>query len=283
VSCFPVLRLTSKEALVKFATKLDWSKYIDDADVQKNLKRIQDRVSELAGSTKGGDAGGEDDEGDIDISGATRVKLVVVGDGAVGKTSLLISYATGEFPVEYVPTVFENYTARKKHGSQNILLHLWDTAGQEEYDRLRPLSYPGADIVLLCFSTISQASYDAIREKWHPEVNHYIPDVPSLLVGTKIDMRDAKGEDVSEPVSKQMGEKLAKEIESEEYLECSAKTTQGLAEIFEKAVDIVLTIRGEGTAEPAASGSKGSDDKPKTKVQQKAEAKKNKNRRCSLL
>jgi GTPase SAR1 family protein len=103
------------------------------------------------------------------------------------------------------------------------------------------LSYPGADIVLLCFSTVSQASYDAIREKWYPEVNHYIPDVPSLLVGTKMDMREAD-KDNSDNVSKAQGEKLAKEIESEEYLECSAKTTQGLAAIFNRAVDIVLTV-----------------------------------------
>lgn len=277
----------SQEALLKFAEGLDWSKYIDDSDVQKSLKRIRDRVNELSGSkedTRGGDDDGE--EGDIDISGATRVKLVVVGDGAVGKTSLLISYATGEFPTEYVPTVFENYTARKKHGSQNILLHLWDTAGQEEYDRLRPLSYPGADIVLLCFSTISQASYEAIREKWHPEVNHYIPDVPSLLVGTKIDMREAKADDPNsgthDPVTKAAGEKLAKEIESEDYLECSAKTTQGLAEIFDRAVDIVLTIRGDAPEGGEASSDKGAGDKKATtKVQQKQQKKKR--RGCMLL
>ena len=280
--------MSDTDALVKFASKLDWSKYVEDNDVAKKLKQIQDRVKELDGAgpkSGGGDA--DDEEGDLDVSGATRVKLVVVGDGAVGKTSLLISYATGEFPVEYVPTVFENYTARKKHGNQNILLHLWDTAGQEEYDRLRPLSYPGADIVLLCFSTVSQASYDAIREKWYPEVNHYIPDVPSLLVGTKMDMREAD-KDNSDNVSKAQGEKLAKEIESEEYLECSAKTTQGLAAIFNRAVDIVLTIRGESTgggegASPAASEKGGKSDPPKTKVQQKQAEKKAKQRRCLLL
>lgn len=76
-----------------------------------------------------------------------------------------------------------------KRDNDVILLHLWDTAGQEDYDRLRPLSYPGADVVLLCFSTINQASYDAIREKWAPEVHHYIPNIPYILVGTKIDLR----------------------------------------------------------------------------------------------
>jgi GTPase SAR1 family protein len=148
------------------------------------------------------------------------------------------------------------------------------------------LSYPGADIVLLCFSTVSQASYDAIREKWYPEVNHYIPDVPSLLVGTKMDMREAD-KDNSDNVSKAQGEKLAKEIESEEYLECSAKTTQGLAAIFNRAVDIVLTIRGESTGggegAAASSSEKGKSEPPKTKVQQKQAEKKAKQRRCLLL
>ena len=53
------------------------------------------------------------------------------------KTSLLIVYATGKFPTQYLPTVFENYTAQMERDSGNILLHLWDTAGQEDYDRLR--------------------------------------------------------------------------------------------------------------------------------------------------
>lgn len=184
----------------------------------------------------------------MDIAGATRVKLVVVGDGAVGKTSLLISYATDEFPTVYVPTVFENYTARKKRGNENILLHLWDTAGQEEYDRLRPLSYPGADVVLLCFSTVSQASYDAIRDKWAPEVNHYIPDVPHLLVGTKIDLREQQHPDPNsgkfEPITLDMGNSMAKQIKAPKYLEVSSKTRQGLEEVFNEAINLVLESRG---------------------------------------
>jgi small GTP-binding protein len=56
----------------------------------------------------------------------------VVGDGAVGKTSQLIAFSTGKFPTEYLPTVFENYTAQMKRGNDTILLHLWDTAGQED-------------------------------------------------------------------------------------------------------------------------------------------------------
>jgi len=62
-------------------------------------------------------------------------KLVVIGDGAVGKTCLLISYAKKEFPKDYIPTVFDNYVVNLTANQQNIELGLWDTAGQEEYDR----------------------------------------------------------------------------------------------------------------------------------------------------
>ena len=107
---------------------------------------------------------------------AAILKCVVVGDGGVGKTSLLVSYTSHQFPSDYVPTVFENYTAEvaleeADSTSQRVYqVGLFDTAGQEEYDRLRPLAYPHTDIFLLCYCVLSFPSYKNIREKWLPEI-----------------------------------------------------------------------------------------------------------------
>ena len=70
-----------------------------------------------------------------------------------------------------------------------VELALWDTAGQEDYDRLRPLSYPDTDVILMCFSIDSPDSLQNIPEKWVPEVKHFCPNVPIVLVGNKKDLR----------------------------------------------------------------------------------------------
>eukprot|EP00276_Gloeochaete_wittrockiana_P005093 CAMPEP_0184654898 /NCGR_PEP_ID=MMETSP0308-20130426/12553_1 /TAXON_ID=38269 /ORGANISM="Gloeochaete witrockiana, Strain SAG 46.84" /LENGTH=191 /DNA_ID=CAMNT_0027091095 /DNA_START=136 /DNA_END=711 /DNA_ORIENTATION=+ len=179
---------------------------------------------------------------------------MVVGDGSVGKTCMLISYTTNSFPGEYVPTVFDNYTANAIVEGQPINLGLWDTAGSDEYNTLRPLSYPGTDVFIICFSLSSPASYESVKTKWHPEVTHFNPKTPIILVGTKLDMRDnadviqSLKDNGMKPVGADQGEKLCKEIVASKYLECSAKTQKGLPVVFEEAVKAVFADQRDKTA-----------------------------------
>ncbi|CAL9000975.1 unnamed protein product [Prunus brigantina] len=87
---------------------------------------------------------------------------------------------------DYVPTVFDNFSANVVVDGSTVNLGLLDTSGQEDYNRLRPLSYRGADVFLLSFSLISKAIYENIAKKWVLELRHYAPGVPIILVGTKL-------------------------------------------------------------------------------------------------
>uniref|UniRef100_A0A8C9PEC6 Ras homolog family member B n=1 Tax=Spermophilus dauricus TaxID=99837 RepID=A0A8C9PEC6_SPEDA len=176
---------------------------------------------------------------------AIRMKLVVVvGDCACGKTCLLIVFSKDEFPEVYVPTVFENYVEDIKVDGKQVELALWDMAGQEDYDGL-PLSYPDTD----CFSVDSPDSLENIPEKWVPEVKHFCPNVPIILVANKKDLRSDEhvrtelARMKQEPVRTDDGRAMAVRIQAYDYLECSAKTKEGVREVFETATRAALQKR----------------------------------------
>lgn len=168
------------------------------------------------------------------------IKCVVVGDGAVGKSCLLIAYTTNAFPGEYVPTVFDNYSANVMVDGKPINLGLWDTAGQEDYDRLRPLSYAQTDVFLVCFSIASPASYENVRAKWYPEISHHQPNVPIILVGNKLDLRNDPAPR-REPITNAQGVDMAKQIGAVRYVENSALTQQGVKSVFDEAIRACLS------------------------------------------
>ncbi|KNZ58396.1 uncharacterized protein VP01_1937g3 [Puccinia sorghi] len=188
-------------------------------------------------------------------------KLVVTGDGGCGKTCLLIMYSENRFPEAYIPTVFENYVTMvpfPTDSSKFVELALWDTAGQEEYDRLRPLSYPESDVIFICFAIDFPTSLANVTDKWHPEVSHFCEGVPLILVGTKvklIDLRkDQRTSDLlaaqgTTPITPQQGQAVAKEIGAT-YMEvirliiqCSAKHNIGVKEVFNAALRLAMRGR----------------------------------------
>lgn len=131
--------------------------------------------------------------------------------------------------------VFDNYSANVMVDGKPVNLGLWDTAGQEDYDRLRPLSYPQTDVFIICYSIIAPSSLDNVKSKWAPELQHHAPNVPRILVGTKSDLRQdtsaqqqlqSKGLSM---VTIQDAEGVSREIGAKKHLECSALTQDGTA------------------------------------------------------
>ncbi|KAK3047007.1 RHO4 protein [Extremus antarcticus] len=206
-------------------------------------------------------------------------KFVVVGDGGCGKTCLLISYSQGVFPEKYVPTVFENYITHVEHkqSGKGVELALWDTAGQEEYDRLRPLSYPETDLLFVCFAIDCPNSLENVLDKWYPEVLHFCPTTPIILCGLKSDLRGKrtciellKTQGLT-PVTQQQGRAVADKMGAM-YMECSSKEMTGVHEIFETAID--TAVRGREEEDAHAGGATGRSSAP---------AKRKKRSNCKIL
>ncbi|KAL2904275.1 Rac-like GTP-binding protein ARAC10, partial [Bienertia sinuspersici] len=113
-------------------------------------------------------------------SNSKFIRCVTVGDGAVGKTCMLICYTINKFPTDYIPTVFDNFSANVVVESTTVNLGLWEPA--EDYNKLRPLSYRGSDVFVLAFSLVSRASF----ENWVIKLQNFALGVPWVLVGTKM-------------------------------------------------------------------------------------------------
>ena len=183
-------------------------------------------------------------------SGNKTIKCVLVGDSSAGKTNLLQSYcqATNSDKNAYAHTVFDNHTVIVKIDGESVSLTLFDTASQEAYDRLRPLTYYETDVFLICFNVLNPFSFESVTEKWLPEIQHHCPNTPFVLVGTHIDLRedtkiiiDKLTNKKLKTISTEQGVKLAKEINAMKYVECSASTQQGVKNVFNEAIYAALT------------------------------------------
>ncbi|GMM47836.1 hypothetical protein DAPK24_044340 [Pichia kluyveri] len=165
---------------------------------------------------------------------ATPCKIVVVGDSGCGKTSLLASYVQGKFPTTYEPTIFENQRAIVTNGQITLAADLWDTAGQEEYERLRRLSYSDANIIIIAYSLDAPESLENINEVWAPESMTYAPNALIILTGLKSDKIHR--------VDSMRANAIAKNIGAVAHITCASITMENVNELFDKVFENIVKI-----------------------------------------
>lgn len=171
------------------------------------------------------------------MSEATPIRVVSVGDGAVGKTCLLLVFKGDPFPEDYEPTIFESHHEMRQFKGKQYCLHLWDTAGQEEFDRLRPMSYSKCDVVLVCFALDNRESLKNVTEKWYQEILQFRPKAAVILVGTKADLWDPKAPDA---ITQAEIDKVATQIKAYRSINCSARLNQNVGGVYDLAIEAVL-------------------------------------------
>jgi len=195
---------------------------------------------------------------DSSNTNSSKIKCVFLGDGAVGKTSLIVSYTTNGYPNEYVPTAIDTYDVVVHVDGEPVTFEMNDTPGQDDFDTLRPLVYPNTDVFLLCFSVVSPSSFTNIREKWIPEIKKSgSKSVPLILVGTQSDLRNDVNTRVElakykeSPITEAESKKLCKDLNCESYIETSALTQHNLKEVFDEA--IIYGLKGRKIKEKIAA------------------------------
>uniref|UniRef100_H3C738 Uncharacterized protein n=1 Tax=Tetraodon nigroviridis TaxID=99883 RepID=H3C738_TETNG len=168
-----------------------------------------------------------------------RVNCILVGDGAVGKSSLVVSYTTNACSQ---PSLSLLSSATVVVDGRPVQLQLCDTAGQDELERLRPLCYWNTDVFLLCYSVVRPGSFRSLTSRWFPEIQQHCPGAPVVLVGTQVDQREDVqvlidlARNKERPVGTEEGRRLAQELGAVGFCECSALTQKNLKEAFDAAI-----------------------------------------------
>lgn len=162
-------------------------------------------------------------------------KIIVCGDWAVGKTSLVRRYATNTFTEDYLTTIAMDVTNKELVvDGFNVNLALWDTSGQERFSALRKRYYEGAQGVIFVYDITRPESFRHIEERWIPEVDEVLENYIPTLWGTKVDLADQR------VVSKNSGDRLARRMKAY-FFETSARTGHNVNKAFTSLSRLVLS------------------------------------------
>jgi len=184
----------------------------------------------------------------------SKSKVLIVGDGAIGKTCLISQWTNqtidwNEQEPEYEPTTFNNFILEWDHPTEgHIQVEMWDTAGQEAFEQLRKLSYPGTDIYLVGYACNERSSLNNIQHKWLLELKEVDSDPWFIMVGTKCDLRAA---DSGKAVPQEDAEKVAKECNACAFVDTSAKTKEGMDKLKQATMYLAVhKSKNPGAAPP---------------------------------
>lgn len=200
------------------------------------------------------------------------IKVIVVGNGAVGKTSMINRFCNGVFGDQYKKTLGVDFSEKRDYHVESIdevmTMHVWDTAGQEEYDAVTAQYYRGADACVLAFSTTDDKSFKDLR-KWKAKVEDHCPNLPMVIMQNKIDLL------ATAAVTKEEVEALAGELKLKLYRTSVKDNTNvsevfdGLAELYHKNKNARPTVAASTTTGIAKEEEKTVDLKPRPRAEKK--------------
>ena len=180
-------------------------------------------------------------EGGLVFQGRTEsiFKVIVVGDPAVGKTSLLTKFATNKFEEKYLPTVGVSIikeTIELKDLNATISLMFWDVAGQPQFYMLHRPYFNGADGMILVFDITRSSTFSNINNWYNSAVKYGLSGIPRILIGNKIDLKDERK--IILPMAEHLSEKL-----NAPYFETSALTGETVKDVFQKIAELVFEYK----------------------------------------
>ncbi len=171
-------------------------------------------------------------------------KICVVGNGGVGKTSMVLRYCENSFKESYLMTIGSNFSTKTvemaDHPQLQVKLQIWDLAGQKHFSFVRPPFYRGATGIIYVFDLTRRSSFADLLE-WREEVEKVIGQKPCLVVGNKLDLAKLGQREIAE----QDGEAVKFEMHAMKYFETSAKKGDSVGEIFKVLTLEILRTSGK--------------------------------------
>ena len=170
--------------------------------------------------------------------GDFQLKILLLGDSFVGKTSLILKYIDGYFSENHISTIGIDFKEKKiNYKNMEIILQIWDTSGQERFRSLAKSFYNKADGILFVFDVSNKESFENLKY-WLNDTN-IEKDAKKIIVGNKIDLQEQR------VISKEKMEKLGEANNNIKSFETSARTGENVTQIFEELAELILANKSE--------------------------------------